>query len=158
MLLSDEVASSSKAALMLSLVHKAMGADLRAARVAAFAKRLLQLALAHAAPFACGCLIVVSDILQVRASHIVLPASPAVRVASFAKRLLQLALAHAAAFVRCLIVVSDILQICSQLSQDSKTATWTAFAKCLLPSALAHTAFTLDAAFAKRLLQLALAT
>ena len=65
MLLSDEAASSSKAALMLSLVHKAMGADLRAPRVAAFAKRLLQPALAHAAPFACGCLILVSDVLQV---------------------------------------------------------------------------------------------
>ena len=66
MLLAEEAATSSRAALMLSLVHKAMGADLRAARVAAFAKRMLQLALAHAAPFACGCLIVVSSVLQVR--------------------------------------------------------------------------------------------
>ena len=62
----EEAASSSKAALMLSLVHKAMAADLRLSRVAAFSKRLLQMALAHQAPFACGCLVLLSNILEVR--------------------------------------------------------------------------------------------
>lgn len=65
LLQSEEAASSSKAALMLSLVHKAMGADLRLPRIAAFSKRLLQLALAHQAPFACGCLVLLSSILEV---------------------------------------------------------------------------------------------
>ena len=51
---------------MLSLVHKAMAADLRLSRVAAFSKRLLQMALAHQAPFACGCLVLLSNILEVR--------------------------------------------------------------------------------------------
>ena len=65
LLQSQEAAASSKAALMLSLVHKAMAADLRMPRVAAFAKRLLQMALAHQAPFACGCLVLLSNILEV---------------------------------------------------------------------------------------------
>ncbi len=65
MLLSPEVARSSKSPMCFSLVFRAMQADTRAPRVAAFAKRLLQLALAHPPNFACGCMLLLSQLLQV---------------------------------------------------------------------------------------------
>ena len=66
LLLSQEAAAASKAPMLFSLVWKALQADPRAARVAAFAKRLLQLALVHPPPYACAALLLLSHLLQVR--------------------------------------------------------------------------------------------
>lgn len=65
LLLSQEVASASRAPMLFSLVWRAMQADPKAARVAAFAKRLLQLALVHPPSFACAALLLLSQLLQV---------------------------------------------------------------------------------------------
>ena len=61
---SSELPRSTKASLFLSLVLKAMKADVSTKRVLAFLKRLLQVALSAPANFACGCLIIVSEILK----------------------------------------------------------------------------------------------
>ncbi|KAK9809457.1 hypothetical protein WJX73_009608 [Symbiochloris irregularis] len=64
LLLAPEASSSSRAPLLCSLVFRAAAADPKTARVAAFAKRLLQLALAHPPNFACACLLLLSQLLQ----------------------------------------------------------------------------------------------
>jgi hypothetical protein len=52
--------------MFLSLVVKAVRADVSAPRCAAFAKRLLQVAAGAPPPFACGCLMLASELLKVR--------------------------------------------------------------------------------------------
>ena len=65
-LLSPELAANKATPMFLSLLYKAVRADPAARRAAAFAKRLLQAAL-HAPPaFACGALMLVSQLLQAR--------------------------------------------------------------------------------------------
>ena len=64
-LLHPEVARSGKSALFLSLVFKAMKADVSSRRVAAFAKRLLQVAQEQQPAFCCGCLLMLSETLKV---------------------------------------------------------------------------------------------
>ena len=66
-----DVGHTNKAAMFLSLLFKAMQADVSLARVCAFVKRLLQVALHQQPNFACGCLMITSQLLQV------LPADPA---------------------------------------------------------------------------------
>ncbi|KAI8109579.1 hypothetical protein M9434_000861 [Picochlorum sp. BPE23] len=63
-LLSRELPTSTKAPLFLSLFLKAIKDDVSNKRVIAFLKRLLQVSLAAPANFACGCLIVVSQICK----------------------------------------------------------------------------------------------
>ena len=64
-LLSSEVARSNKAPMFMSLLFKAMKADVSARRKAAFAKRLLQVSLEQTPAFACGCLLILSELLKV---------------------------------------------------------------------------------------------
>lgn len=64
-LLSPEVARSNKAPMFLSLLFKAMQADVSSRRKAAFAKRLLQVSLEQTPAFACGCLLILSELLKV---------------------------------------------------------------------------------------------
>ena len=63
-LLNKELPVSTKAPLFLSLFLKAVKDDVSINRSAANVKRLLQVALSAQANFACGCLIVVSEILK----------------------------------------------------------------------------------------------
>eukprot|EP00898_Chlorokybus_atmophyticus_P004404 jgi/Chlat1/4965/Chrsp32S04947 len=63
-LISSTMPRSSKAALFLSLLFKAMRADINSSRVAAFAKRLLQVAMHQSAAFACGALMLISEVLK----------------------------------------------------------------------------------------------
>ncbi|WPT12707.1 Ribosome biogenesis protein NOC1 [Picochlorum sp. SENEW3] len=63
-LLSRELPTSTKAPLFLSLFLKAIKDDVSNKRVISFLKRLLQVSLAAPANFACGCLIVVSQICK----------------------------------------------------------------------------------------------
>jgi ribosome biogenesis protein MAK21 len=63
-LLNKELPVSTKAPLFLSLFLKAVKDDVSTNRSAALVKRLLQVALAAQANFACGCLIVVSEIFK----------------------------------------------------------------------------------------------
>jgi len=65
-LLSPELPRSTKGPMFLSLLFKAVTADVSPKRVAAFAKRLLQVALEAPANFACGCLVLVSGLLKSR--------------------------------------------------------------------------------------------
>lgn len=65
MLLHPEVARSGKSPMFLSLVFKAMKADVSSKRVGAFAKRLLQVAHEQQPAFCCGCLLMLSEILKV---------------------------------------------------------------------------------------------
>ena len=51
--------------MFLSLVFKAMKADVSTKRVAAFAKRLLQVAQEQQPAFSCGCLLMLSEVLKV---------------------------------------------------------------------------------------------
>ena len=60
-----DVGHTNKAAMFLSLLFKAMQADVSLARVCAFVKRLLQVALHQQPNFACGCLMITSQLLQV---------------------------------------------------------------------------------------------
>lgn len=61
---SPELGRTNKAPMFLSLLFKAMRADVSPKRVCAFVKRLLQVA-AHQQPnFACGCLMLTSQLLQ----------------------------------------------------------------------------------------------
>jgi ribosome biogenesis protein MAK21 len=66
MVLSPELPTSTKAPMFLSLLFKALGADVSPKRVAAFLKRLVQVACTSSAQFACGCLMLVSKTLQMR--------------------------------------------------------------------------------------------
>eukprot|EP00271_Cylindrocystis_brebissonii_P018274 TRINITY_DN50_c2_g1_i1.p1 TRINITY_DN50_c2_g1~~TRINITY_DN50_c2_g1_i1.p1 ORF type:complete len:923 (+),score=335.80 TRINITY_DN50_c2_g1_i1:103-2769(+) len=65
-LLSPALARSSKAAMFLGLLVKALKADLDGRRIAAFVKRLLQVAFQQPPQFACGSLIIVSELLKHR--------------------------------------------------------------------------------------------
>lgn len=64
LLLSAGVGHTNKTAMFLSLVFKAMQADVSTKRVCAFVKRLLQVALHQQPNFACGCLMLTSQLLQ----------------------------------------------------------------------------------------------
>lgn len=66
MLLHPEVARSGKSPMFLSLLFKAMKGDVSTKRVAAFAKRLLQVAQEQQPAFTCGCLLMLSEILKVK--------------------------------------------------------------------------------------------
>lgn len=68
-LLHPEVAKSGKSPMFLSLVFKAMKADVSTKRVAAFAKRLLQVAQEQQPAFTCGCLLMLSELLKVIPCH-----------------------------------------------------------------------------------------
>ena len=65
MLLHPEVARSGKSPMFLSLLFKAMKGDVSTKRVAAFAKRLLQVAQEQQPAFTCGCLLMLSEVLKV---------------------------------------------------------------------------------------------
>ena len=65
-LLAPELPGSTKAAMFLSLLFRAVKADVAGRRVAAFLKRLLQVALAAPPNLACGCLLLASELLKVR--------------------------------------------------------------------------------------------
>ncbi|MCO5553080.1 hypothetical protein L7F22_006601 [Adiantum nelumboides] len=65
-LLSPELFKSTKMELFLGLMFKAIKSDINSKRTAAFAKRLLQVALQGAPHFACGCLLLLSEILKSR--------------------------------------------------------------------------------------------
>lgn len=67
-MLSPEVGRGSKAPMFLSLLFKAMRADVSPKRACAFVKRLLQVACHQAPNFACGCLLLTSQLLQARAA------------------------------------------------------------------------------------------
>jgi len=68
-LLHPEVARSCKSPMFLSLLFKAMKGDVSTKRVAAFAKRLLQVAQEQQPAFTCGCLLMLSEILKVWSDH-----------------------------------------------------------------------------------------
>ena len=70
MLLHSEVAKLGKSPMFLSLLFKAMKGDVSAKRVAAFAKRLLQVAQEQQPAFTCGCLLMLSEIVKVRHQHV----------------------------------------------------------------------------------------
>ena len=65
---SKDLVSSSKTPQVLSLTLKAMRADVNIRRVSAFLKRLLQVSSEAGAPFCCGVLLLVSEVLQGRPS------------------------------------------------------------------------------------------
>ncbi|KAJ7521119.1 hypothetical protein O6H91_19G038900 [Diphasiastrum complanatum] len=65
-LLSEGLAKSSKVEMFLSLVFKAMKSDIDSKRIAAFAKRLMQVALQQPPEFVCGSLILISELLKAR--------------------------------------------------------------------------------------------
>lgn len=65
-LASPELTRSTKAPMFLALLFKALKADVSPKRVAAFAKRLLQVASEAPANFACGCLVLTSELLKSR--------------------------------------------------------------------------------------------
>jgi ribosome biogenesis protein MAK21 len=65
---SKDLVTSSKTPQVLSLTLKAMRADVNIRRVSAFLKRLLQVSSEAGAPFCCGVLILVSEVLQGRPS------------------------------------------------------------------------------------------
>lgn len=60
--------TSSKAPMFLALLFKAMRADPSAKRAAAFAKRLLQSALYGPSAYACGCLLLLSEVMKAQPS------------------------------------------------------------------------------------------
>ncbi|EFN54473.1 hypothetical protein CHLNCDRAFT_52919 [Chlorella variabilis] len=63
---SPELYRSTKAPMLLSLLFKALKADVSSRRSAAFAKRLLQVAQESPPHFACGCLLLTSELLKAR--------------------------------------------------------------------------------------------
>jgi ribosome biogenesis protein MAK21 len=65
-LLSPAAVSSSKPELFLGLLVKAMKNDVMLKRVAAFSKRLLQVALQRPPQYACGCLFILSEVLKAK--------------------------------------------------------------------------------------------
>ncbi|GAV61402.1 CBF domain-containing protein [Cephalotus follicularis] len=58
--------NSSKAEMFIGLVLRAMKSDINLKRVAAFSKRLLQVALQQPPQYACGCLFLLSEVLKAR--------------------------------------------------------------------------------------------
>ncbi|KAM7480648.1 hypothetical protein LguiA_028861 [Lonicera macranthoides] len=58
--------SSSKEEMFIGLLLRAMKTDINLKRVAAFAKRLLQISLQQPPQYACGCLFLLSEILKAR--------------------------------------------------------------------------------------------
>jgi ribosome biogenesis protein MAK21 len=67
-LLSSSLTKSSKAEMFLGLLFKALKSDINSDRMSAFAKRLTQVALHQPPQFACGCLLLLSEILKTRPS------------------------------------------------------------------------------------------
>ncbi|KAG0631987.1 hypothetical protein M758_1G296500 [Ceratodon purpureus] len=67
-LLSPSLTTSNKAEMFLNLLFKALKEDIDLRRMAAFAKRLTQVALHQPPNFACGCLLVLSEVLKARPS------------------------------------------------------------------------------------------
>lgn len=65
-LLQPSLPKSSKASLFLSLLFKAIKADVNNARVIAFVKRLLQVAVGMQPNFTCGCLMLVSEVAKTK--------------------------------------------------------------------------------------------
>ncbi|KAJ3686788.1 hypothetical protein LUZ61_015952 [Rhynchospora tenuis] len=65
-LLTPAALSSSKPELFIGLLTKAMKNDLNLKRVAAFSKRLLQVALQRPPQYACGCLFLLSEVLSAK--------------------------------------------------------------------------------------------
>ncbi|KAG6480353.1 hypothetical protein ZIOFF_063853 [Zingiber officinale] len=65
-LLTPAAVSSSKPEMFLGLLFKAMKNDLNMKRVAAFSKRLLQVALQRPPHYACGCLFMMSELLKAK--------------------------------------------------------------------------------------------
>uniref|UniRef100_A0ACD5Z4G6 Uncharacterized protein n=1 Tax=Avena sativa TaxID=4498 RepID=A0ACD5Z4G6_AVESA len=65
-LLSPSAVTSSKPELFLGLLVKAMKNDVMLKRVAAFSKRLLQVALQRPPQYACGCLFILSEVLKAK--------------------------------------------------------------------------------------------
>lgn len=63
-LATDGPTTSSKAPMFLALLFKAMKSDVSVKRVAAFAKRLLQLAVNAGSNWACGALLLLSEVLK----------------------------------------------------------------------------------------------
>eukprot|EP01023_Acetabularia_acetabulum_P059807 TRINITY_DN7190_c0_g1_i2.p1 TRINITY_DN7190_c0_g1~~TRINITY_DN7190_c0_g1_i2.p1 ORF type:complete len:1104 (+),score=203.09 TRINITY_DN7190_c0_g1_i2:85-3396(+) len=59
-------ASLSKPSMFLSLVFKAMKQDISLARISAFTKRLLQVSIVGPSHFACGTLLILSEVLKVQ--------------------------------------------------------------------------------------------
>ena len=60
----EAVGAGGKVSLFLNLLYRSMKADESLPRVAAFVKRLLQVAASRGAAFLCGCLYLVSEIMQ----------------------------------------------------------------------------------------------
>ncbi|XP_024024531.1 CCAAT/enhancer-binding protein zeta [Morus notabilis] len=58
--------NSSKAEMFIGLLLKAMKSDVNLKRVAAFAKRVMQVALQQPPQYACGCLFLLSEVLKTR--------------------------------------------------------------------------------------------
>ncbi|XP_024383278.1 protein SLOW WALKER 2 [Physcomitrium patens] len=67
-LLSPSLTTSNKAEMFLNLLFKALKQDINLRRMSAFAKRLTQVALQQPPNFACGCLLVLSEVLKARPS------------------------------------------------------------------------------------------
>lgn len=67
-ILSPTALNSSKPEMFLGLLIKAMKTDINSKRVAAFSKRLLQVALQRPPQYACGCLFLLSEVLKANPS------------------------------------------------------------------------------------------
>lgn len=65
-LLTPALMKSSKTEMFLGLMFKALKSDINSKRVAAFSKRLLQVALQQPPQFACACLLLLSEVLKAR--------------------------------------------------------------------------------------------
>lgn len=65
-LLDHRLAESSKQAMYLNLLFKAMKADTSSKRVAAIVKRLLQILAYHQPPFVCGALYLLGEVSQLQ--------------------------------------------------------------------------------------------
>lgn len=65
-LLLPAVMNSSKAEMFIGLLLRAMKSDVNLKRVAAFSKRLLQVALQQPPQYSCGCLFLLSEVLKAR--------------------------------------------------------------------------------------------
>ncbi|GBG69517.1 hypothetical protein CBR_g4353 [Chara braunii] len=65
-LFSPQLSKTSKGAMFLAIVHKAMCADVNIKRIAAFVKRLLQVAFQQQPQFTCGLLMMISEVLKAR--------------------------------------------------------------------------------------------
>lgn len=63
-LLTPALMKSSKTEMLLGLMFKALKSDINSKRVAAFSKRLLQVALQQPPQFACACLLLLSEVLK----------------------------------------------------------------------------------------------